>query len=97
MSFKLTYATMFDPPAEMHVRFDAAMVEVKAALGARQPVVVDVHADPDIPPLPPHVTPKQARDYLSALAKKDPDAQIKAVQHDIGENRQADHGEPEQG
>ena len=30
-------------------------------------------------------------------AKKDPDAQVKAVQDDIGENRQADHGEPEQG
>ncbi len=38
MSFKLTYATMFDPPAEMHVRFDAAMAEVKAALGARHPL-----------------------------------------------------------
>src|SRR5207342_570260 len=34
MSFKLTYATMFDPPAEMHARFDAALAEVKAALGA---------------------------------------------------------------
>jgi pyruvate dehydrogenase (quinone) len=44
------------------------------ALAARQPVVVDVHADPDIPPLPPHVTPKQARDYLTALARNDPDA-----------------------
>ena len=45
-----------------------------AAWHARQPVVIDVHADPDVPPLPPHVTPKQARDYLTALAKNDPDA-----------------------
>jgi len=44
------------------------------AWSARQPVLIDVHADPDIPPLPPHVTPKQARDYLAALAKNDPDA-----------------------
>jgi 1-pyrroline-5-carboxylate dehydrogenase len=34
MRFKLTYATMFDPPAEMHAHFDAALAEVKAALGA---------------------------------------------------------------
>jgi len=30
-------------------------------------------------------------------AKKDPDAEVKAVQDDIGENRHADHGDPEQG
>ena len=30
-------------------------------------------------------------------AKKDADAQVKAVQDDIGENRHANHGEPEQG
>jgi len=34
MSFKLTYSTMFNPPAEMHERFEAALVEVKAGLGA---------------------------------------------------------------
>ncbi len=34
MSFKLTYATMFDPPDELHVRFDAALAEVESALGA---------------------------------------------------------------
>ena len=25
MSFKLTYSTMFNPPAEMHERFEAAL------------------------------------------------------------------------
>ena len=30
-------------------------------------------------------------------AEKDPDAQVKAVQDDVGENRQADHGEPRTG
>ena len=34
MSFKLTYATMFDPPDELHVRFDAALADVESALGA---------------------------------------------------------------
>ena len=28
MNFKLTYATMFNPPAEMHTRFDAALAEL---------------------------------------------------------------------
>jgi 1-pyrroline-5-carboxylate dehydrogenase len=35
MSFRLTYATMFDPPAAMHERFDAALTEVRARLGGR--------------------------------------------------------------
>ena len=33
MSFKLTYATMFDPPEELHTRFEAAMQRVRARLG----------------------------------------------------------------
>ena len=28
MSFKLTYATMFNPPANMHTEFDAALAEI---------------------------------------------------------------------
>src|SRR5512146_909269 len=31
--FKLTYATMFNPPEEMHVQFEAALARVNAALG----------------------------------------------------------------
>jgi acyl-CoA reductase-like NAD-dependent aldehyde dehydrogenase len=34
MSFKLTYSTMFDPPEEMHARFDATLARVRASLGA---------------------------------------------------------------
>ncbi|MEO6264910.1 MAG: aldehyde dehydrogenase family protein [Luteimonas sp.] len=41
MSFRLTYATMFDPPEEMHARFDAAMARVSAGLGARHPLHID--------------------------------------------------------
>jgi acyl-CoA reductase-like NAD-dependent aldehyde dehydrogenase len=40
MSFKLTYATMFDPPEELHVRFEAAMKRVLTALGATHPLYV---------------------------------------------------------
>ena len=35
MSFKLTYATMFDPPEELHQRFEAAMARVAGQLGRR--------------------------------------------------------------
>jgi 1-pyrroline-5-carboxylate dehydrogenase len=35
MSFRLTYATMFDPPEAMHASFEAALDRVSAGLGAR--------------------------------------------------------------
>ena len=35
MSFRLTYATMFNPPEEMHGRFDAALERVTRSLGER--------------------------------------------------------------
>ncbi|MCX7053734.1 MAG: aldehyde dehydrogenase family protein [Proteobacteria bacterium] len=35
MSFRLTYATMFDPPPAMHERFDAALATVRSRLGGR--------------------------------------------------------------
>lgn len=41
MTYKLTYSTMFDPPAEMHVQFDAALCEVRSELGARHPLFID--------------------------------------------------------
>jgi 1-pyrroline-5-carboxylate dehydrogenase len=36
MSYKLTYATMFDPPAQLHASFDDAVARVRARLGGRQ-------------------------------------------------------------
>ncbi len=44
------------------------------ALGADCPVVLEVKTDPDVPPLPPHVTLQQARNFATALAYGDPDA-----------------------
>jgi 1-pyrroline-5-carboxylate dehydrogenase len=41
MSFRLTYATMFDPPEAMHERFDAALARVQARLGARHDLFID--------------------------------------------------------
>lgn len=44
------------------------------ALKADKPVVLEAVTDPDIPPLPPRITAKQARAYMSALLHGDPDA-----------------------
>ena len=41
MSFRLTYATMFNPPEAMHQRFEAALETVRAGLGARHPLFID--------------------------------------------------------
>jgi 1-pyrroline-5-carboxylate dehydrogenase len=35
MSFKLTYATMFEPPAALHTSFEAAVERVRENLGGR--------------------------------------------------------------
>jgi pyruvate dehydrogenase (quinone) len=44
------------------------------AFNADRPTLVEAITDPNVPPLPPHVTAKQVRAYLSALRKGDPDA-----------------------
>jgi 1-pyrroline-5-carboxylate dehydrogenase len=41
MSYKLTYATMFDPPADLHARFDAALAGIEAGLGASHALHID--------------------------------------------------------
>lgn len=43
-----------------------------AALSADGPVVLDVHTDPEVPPIPPHVTYEQAKSTVEAVAKGDP-------------------------
>ena len=46
--FKLTYATMFNPPEELHTRFDTALAKVKADLGREYAMIIndkDVFAD----------------------------------------------------
>jgi 1-pyrroline-5-carboxylate dehydrogenase len=40
-SFKLTYATMFNPPEELHTRFEQALVKVKAGLGKEYAMIID--------------------------------------------------------
>ncbi|MFC4276278.1 thiamine pyrophosphate-requiring protein [Achromobacter aloeverae] len=44
-----------------------------SALHADRPVVIEVKADPSVPPLPPHITMTQARAFGKALLQGDPD------------------------
>ncbi|MBN2499775.1 MAG: aldehyde dehydrogenase family protein [Anaerolineales bacterium] len=39
--FKLTYATMFDPPEELHTRYEAAVAEKRANLGAEYGMIIN--------------------------------------------------------
>src|SRR5256714_3284781 len=41
MNFKLTYATMFNPPADMHTQFDAALAELNRSLGATHALYIN--------------------------------------------------------
>jgi pyruvate dehydrogenase (quinone) len=44
----------------------------EAALSADRPHVIDVHCDPDVPPIPPHATLEQMTATAKALIKGDP-------------------------
>ena len=48
MEFKLTYATMFNPPEELHTKFEAALAQTKAQTGKEYAMIIgnkDVFAD----------------------------------------------------
>ncbi len=44
------------------------------ALQADRPVLLEVYTDPDVPPLPPHISFEQAKAYLKSMLKGDADA-----------------------
>jgi len=43
------------------------------ALATDRPVVVEFKTDPEVPPLPPHITLKQAKAFVATLWKGDPE------------------------
>jgi pyruvate dehydrogenase (quinone) len=43
------------------------------ALSANSPVVLEVRTDPEIPPLPPHITREQAQKMTKAMLSGDPE------------------------
>jgi pyruvate dehydrogenase (quinone) len=42
------------------------------AMRQRRPVVVEAYTDPEVPPLPPHIEPVQAKNLVSSILKGDP-------------------------
>lgn len=44
------------------------------ALAADRPVVLEAYTDANVPPLPPHISLKHAKAYVSALFQGDPEA-----------------------
>lgn len=42
------------------------------AIAARRPVVVEAYTDPEVPPLPPHIEPVQAKHLMESIIKGDP-------------------------
>jgi pyruvate dehydrogenase (quinone) len=44
------------------------------ALAADRPFILDMVTDPNVPPLPPHITLKQARGFIGAMLAGEPDA-----------------------
>lgn len=44
-----------------------------AALAADRPVLLEAYTDPDVPPIPPHITLDQAKSLMFSLLKGDPD------------------------
>jgi pyruvate dehydrogenase (quinone) len=50
---------------------DALKTAWQEALASDRPVVLEVKTDPNVPPLPPHITASQARAFLAAYFKGD--------------------------
>jgi len=68
---------------------------LQQALAARKPVVIDLLSDPSVPPLPPHISLKQAKNLTSSLIKGDANAWdiIKNTYNEVIENFLPHHHE----
>ncbi len=64
-------------PDDIHPALNAAIV-------ANCPVVLDVHVDPNVPPINPKVTKEQEQNFISAIAQGDVDAP-KAITRTFGQ------------
>lgn len=50
------------------------------ALSSDRPVVLEVKTDPNVPPLPPHITLAQAKAFASTVLKGDPEERSMLVE-----------------
>jgi pyruvate dehydrogenase (quinone) len=61
---------------------------IEQAMASQKPVLVDVLSDPNVPPLPPHISFKQMKAFTSSIMEGDVDAwdMIKQTYKDVVEN-----------
>ena len=48
------------------------MQGIEQALAANRPVVLEVKTDPEVPPLPAHISLEQAKNFTATILKGDP-------------------------
>lgn len=65
-----------DDPERMGAAWDEA-------LASDVPVVLEVKTDPEVPPLPPHISFEQAKNFLSTWHQGDPGGMIKGALHQV--------------
>jgi pyruvate dehydrogenase (quinone) len=53
---------------------DNIVKALEDALHSDRPTIIDARTDPEVPPLPPHISIKQARNFAGAMLNGDPDA-----------------------
>ncbi|GAB3666362.1 thiamine pyrophosphate-requiring protein [Ramlibacter alkalitolerans] len=68
---------------------------IEQALAADRPTLLEVVTDPNVPPLPPHVSAKQTKAYLKALLHRDPEslAMVKATAREWWDGIRAGKGQ----
>lgn len=79
--FRMTYATMFDPPEELHTRFDAAFSEIVGKLGDTHGMMIsgkDILTD-DIYPINNPADLEQVLGYFQGGTKKHADQAVAAA------------------
>ncbi len=61
------------------------------ALSADRPVILEAYADPNVPPLPPHITLKDAKNFMTMMTTR-AGAGLGAQEHGEGDDRHGDAG-----
>ncbi len=67
---------------------DDIVYAIEEALASKKPVVLEAYTDPSVPPLPPHISFKQAKAFMSSMVKGDENTwdMIKQSWKDVIEN-----------
>ncbi|HEX5059780.1 MAG TPA: thiamine pyrophosphate-requiring protein [Kofleriaceae bacterium] len=66
------YANMLDLLGIEVATPDQIVPALEQAMRADRPVIIECHTDPEVPPLPPHITFKQAKNFMASIAHGDP-------------------------